>query len=215
MADKNKRISVNALERVVKEQYPEPVTQGWHGNEVTIKPMLGLNEMMEFVDGVVKTCFIGDEQKYTPEVRDFAIRCSVLEMYANFTLPENVEHKYEFVYGCDAVEFVLGHIDHEQFEMILDAIDEKIEHIASAQAEAVMQKANELFAELEQLEKNLANVFEGIDEKDMAGIVKALQSGTLDEEKLVNAYFDARGKQEEQEEHPFVGQLIEKEPEDQ
>ena len=177
MADKMKRISVNALERVVKDLDDGIITKNWRSNEVSIKRRLGLYETM----------------------LDFAIRCSVLEMYANFTLPENVERKYDFVYGCDAYEFVLNEIDEEQFDIIMDAIDEKIEHIANAQADAVMQKANEMIASLEQLESQLSTVFAGIGAEDMAGIVNALKSGTLDEERLVNAYFDAREKQDKSE----------------
>lgn len=199
MSDKMKRISVNALERVVKDLDTGIITKNWRSNEVSIKRRLGLYEMMEFVDGVVKTCFAGDDHQYTPEVLDFAIRCSVLEMYANFSLPENVERRYDFAYGCDAYEFVLNEIDDEQFDIIMDAIDEKIEHIANAQADAVMRKANEMIASLEQLESQLSTVFAGIGAEDMAGIVNALKSGTLDEEKLVNAYFDAHEKQHKSE----------------
>jgi len=197
MADKIKRISVNALERVVKDMDEGIITKNWHSIEVSIKRRLGLYDMMTFVDSVVKTCFTGDDNKYTPEVLDFAIRCAVLESYANFTLPENVETRYDFVYGCDAYEFVAAAIDPDQFDLILDAIDEKIEHIARAQADAVIQKANEMVASLEQLEEQLSTVFAGVGEEDMAGIIKALQSGTMDEGKLVDAYFDARDKRAE------------------
>lgn len=210
MADKVKEISINAMERVIKESGENIVTKDWHGNELVIKRRLGLMEMMSFVDGVVKTCFTGDEQRYTPEVRDFAIRCSVLESYANFRLPDNIEKRYEFVYGCDAVKCVIDEIDMPQFDRMLDAIDEKIQYVADVHIEAINQKMNELYASFEALEERLSTVFGGIDEEGMANIVKALQSGNLDEERLVNAYFDARDKYEK---HEFHGALIPKETE--
>lgn len=210
MADKVKRISINAMESVVKESGDNIVTKNWHGYELIIKRRLGLMEMMRFVDGVVKTCFTGDEHRYTPEVRDFALRCSILEEYANFTLPQNIEKRYEFVYGCDAVDAVIPEIDDIQFNLILDAIDEKIDFVADAHIEAINQQMNELYSAFEELENRLSTVFAGIDEEGMAGIMNALRSGTLDEEKLVNAYFDARDKYER---HEFNGQLIPKEPE--
>lgn len=211
MADKVKNIPINAMERVVKESGDTIITKEWHGNELVIQRRLGLMDMMSFVDGVVKTCFTGDEHKYTPEVRDFAIRCSILEMYANFTLPQNVEKRYEFVYGCDAVDSVVQEIDATQFDLILQAIDEKIEYVADAHIEAINQQMNELYASFAELENRLSSVFEGVDGDGMANIVKALQSGNLDEEKLVNAYFDARDKYEK---HEFHGTLVEKEQED-
>ncbi|MBR1525582.1 MAG: hypothetical protein IJ640_02865 [Prevotella sp.] len=211
MADKVKNISINAMERVVKESGDTVITKEWHGSELVIQRRLGLLDMMSFVDGVVKTCFTGDEHKYTPEVRDFAIRCSILEMYANFTLPQNVEKRYEFVYGCDAVDNVVQEIDATQFDLILQAIDEKIQFVADAHIEAINQQMNELYASFAELENHLSAVFEGVDADGMANIVKALQSGNLDEEKLVNAYFDARDKYEK---HEFHGALVEKEAED-
>lgn len=195
MADKSKKISVNAMERVIKDSGDAAVTKDWHGNELIIRRRLGLVDMMNFVAGVVQTCFVGEEKVYSPEVRDFAIRCGLLEIYANFTLPSSVEKRYEFVYGCDAVDAVMAEIDHTQYILILDAIEEKLQHMADAHIEAVNRHIDELFSSFEALESKLSEVFGGIGEDDMAGIVKALQSGTLDEEKLVNAYFDARSKQ--------------------
>jgi hypothetical protein len=208
MADKIKRISVNAMERVVKESGDNIVTKSWHGNELIIKRRIGLMEMMGFVDGVVKTCFNEEDGSYRPEVRDFAVRCSILDTYANFTLPENIENRYMFVYSCDAVDAVFEEIDQTQFELIQDAINERIAYAADANVVAANRQMNKLITSFEELESRISTVFEGVGEEDMAGIVKALQSGTLDEGKLVDAYFDARDKHGK---HEFNGKLVEKE----
>ena len=210
MAEKMERLSINALERVVKETGAGAITREWRGNDVTIRRRLGLYEMMKFVDGVVKTCFAGDAHQYTPEVLDFAIRCSVLEMYANFTLPKNVENRYDFVYGCDAYTFVLNEIDGEQFDLILDAIDEKIEHVAAARerADAVTQIADKVCSFVNAALGKLSEVSADIGEENLARIAECLQSGTMDRETLtnavinaVNAYFDARDKRAENEQN--------------
>ena len=39
MADKVKEISINAMERVIKESGENIVTKDWHGNELVIKPL--------------------------------------------------------------------------------------------------------------------------------------------------------------------------------
>lgn len=200
MANKIKKISINALEKCVKEAAGEPiVTKEWRGINVNIKVRLGLKEMMTFVDGVVKTCFTEDDNQYTPEVLDFAIRSSVLEMYANFTLPTNIEKQYELVYGCDMYETILETIDRIQFDAMLRAIDEKIAHIAASNIEAVTRQVNDVYASLNALEERLSAVFQGIDNDAITGLVGAMADGKFDEEKLVQAYFETKNGNKPQE----------------
>lgn len=201
MANKIKKISVNALEKCVKEAVGEPiVTKEWRGININIKTRLGLVEMMTFVDGVAKTCFTDNDARYTPEVRDFAIRCSVLEMYANFTLPNNVEKRYELAYGCDAYKTIMESIDMSQFDAMLRAIDDKVEHLAEANIEAVTRQVNELYASLSALEERLSTVFQGIDKETITQLVGAMTDGKLDEERLVHAYLETKNGTEQADE---------------
>lgn len=202
MANKIKKISINALEKCVKEAAGEPiVTREWRGINVNIKVRLGLQEMMTFVDGVVKTCFTENDNQYTPEVLDFAIRSSVLEMYANFTLPSNIEKQYELVYGCDVYGTILETIDRNQFDAMLRAIDVKIAHFASANIEAVTRQVNDVYASLNALEERLSAVFQGIDNDAITGLVGAMADGKFDEEKLVQAYLETKnGKKQREDE---------------
>lgn len=200
MENKIKKISINALEKCVKEAAGEPiVTKEWRGINVNIKVRLGLKEMMTFVDGVVKTCFTEDDNQYTPEVLDFAIRSSVLEMYANFTLPSNIEKQYELVYGCDVYSTILEAIDRSQFDAMLRAIDEKISHIAASNIEAVTRQVNDVYASLNALEERLSAVFQGIDKDAITGLVGAMADGKFDEEKLVQAYLETKNGKKLQE----------------
>lgn len=200
MANKIKKISINALEKSVKEAVGEPiVTKEWRGINVNIKVRLGLKEMMKFVDGVVKTCFTEDDNQYTPEVLDFAIRSSVLDMYANFTLPSNIEKQYELVYGCDVYTTIMDTIDRSQFDAMLRAIDEKIAHIAASNIEAVTRQVNDVYASLNALEERLSAVFQGIDKDAITGLVGAMSDGKFDEERLVRAYLETKNGKNPQE----------------
>ena len=101
---KTKKISVNAFQKVMKETYSPTYTFDWNGIEVTVNKTLSLKDMLEFVDDVVKSCFTEETNRYLPEVKDFVIRVCILEKYANFTMPQNVENQYELVYCTDAVQ---------------------------------------------------------------------------------------------------------------
>ena len=53
----------------------------------------------QFVDDVVKSCFIGDTGEYHPELKPFFIKSNVLEAFANFKLPPNASRRYDIIYN--------------------------------------------------------------------------------------------------------------------
>ena len=98
---KTKRVSINALEKITDEYVNEEVLE-WNGLEITIKKTLSFSDMMKFVDSVAKSCFVQGSGDYAPEIFDFALRSNVLDTYANFTMPRDLEKQYAMVYyfGC-------------------------------------------------------------------------------------------------------------------
>ena len=108
MADKEKRISIASFDKVLKEQAVPNTTEHWFGNEVVIKHTISIAQMLAFVDNVVSSCF--HDEGYMPEVKDLLIKSNLLTRYANFTLPENLEHRYTLIYNTDAVAMVSKHI---------------------------------------------------------------------------------------------------------
>ena len=185
---KTKRVSVNAFEKVMKEVYTPTEVFNWHGIEVTVKKTLSLKEMLEFVDSVVKSCFAKDTNTYMPEIQDFATKVCILEKYANFTMPSNVESQYVLAYCTDAVECVLSRVNQEQFDEINYAICKKIENLAQANIEAVNRQMHELYGAFDNLQNQLASLFDGVNNDDIKAVTAALANGSLDEEKLVAAY---------------------------
>ena len=185
---KIKRISVNAFEKVMKETYAPTETFDWNGIEVTVKKNLSLREMLEFVDGVVKSCFSSETNAYIPEIMEFATKVCILEKYANFTMPSNVESQYALIYCTDAVECVLPHVNTDQLAEIKHAISKKVENIANANIEAVNKQMTEIHAAFDGLQNQLTGMFDGVSTEDIRAMAEALTNGALDEEKLVKAY---------------------------
>ena len=136
---------------------PDAVVE-WHGIEMTIKRLLSLEEMLTFVNDVVSSCFEEKTGEYIPEIKDFAIRCSIMESYAGFVLPSDLSEKYSMIYNSDIVSFIVKHIDKNQFESILSSIDDKIEHQAQNNIEAINKQMNELIAGFSTIEQNLSNI---------------------------------------------------------
>ena len=188
----NKTISITAFEKIMKDIYIPTKTVEWNGIEITIKPTLSFQDVLSFVDNVVKTCFTADDGAYIPEVKDFVVRCCILEMYANFTLPTNVERKYDLVYCTDAVDRVVEHINLAQFNEIINAINDKIANIAQANIEAVNAQMNELYTAFDNLQEQLSGIFTGVGAEEISKLVGAISGDTFNEERLVQAYIDQK-----------------------
>ena len=198
MAEKVKRISVNAFENCMADEKKNAVViREWRGIEVAIKRRLSLIDMMTFVDGVVKSCFTGDENKYTPEVLDVAIRCNILELYANFRLPSNLEKRYELVSACDIFPLIMEVIDKQQYQAMYGAIEAKIEHIAQANVQAVFRQVNELYSALSNLEEKLGNAFGNLDVDKLMAMMEAIAKSGISEEGLVRAILEEKKAEQE------------------
>lgn len=200
----DKRVTVNALERVVKEyaamgqEWATDVIVTWAGMGVTVHRVLPLQTMMEFVERVAKSCFDTETGEYIPEVKDFAIRSNILDTYANFTLPKNIDQQYRFVYGTDAVDIVLQNVSQKQFKEILRAIDAKIEYLVRTDIERIRHDV----ANAVQAINDIATRFSALMEWTAPGDVERLLSsigkdGAFDEEKLVKAFLSERNTQKE------------------
>ncbi len=197
MAKENKKISVNAFERQVKENRPDNISSFmWGDVEVSVKRRLPFEDVLEFVDDVVKTCFTQKDLTYLPEVKSFTIKSDILTMYANFTMPSNVSYQYELIYDSNIVSEVIKYIDREQLDEILAAIDDKIDAEIQIGASALRAQVNKLITSVSDLESRFSDIFSGIGEKEMADIVGAITDGKFDADKLISAYFDQKKRAE-------------------
>lgn len=188
----NKKVSITTLEKIMQETYMPAKVVEWNGVEVTIKPTLSFKDVLSFVDSVVKSCFTTDNGSYIPEVKEFVTKCCILEMYANFALPTNVERKYDLVYCTDAVNMVVANINTAQLQEIVEAIDTKIDNIAQANIEAVNKQMNELYSAFNNLQEQMTGIFAGIGTDEISKLIGAIAGDKFDETKLVQAYIDKR-----------------------
>lgn len=180
-----KRVSVNTLERVAKENVNEEIVE-WNGVEVRIIKTLPLGGVLQFVDSVVKSCFYTDTGEYYPEVKNLAICSNILDTYANFTMPSNAEKQYELVYCTDAVDMVLKHINVEQLNEITKAIDAKIAYYKDVNTKGTERRLDELITQIEAMYDKIVAISE-ITPDELRGVVDAI--GGIDEAALARAVF--------------------------
>lgn len=191
MAKKEARISINKLESVMRENIVVVPLSGADGVDITIRRRLPLKDMMQFVENVVSSCIDAETATYTPEIKEFVIRSEILTTYANFNLPTNAEKQYELVYGTNAFEQVMEHIDRNQFYEIEEAIDVRIEHEVRVLETSAATKANEMMVRLSDAIEQVNSMFSDVSSDDFNQVVKNLsEMNGVTNESIVKAVLD-------------------------
>jgi len=93
----------------------------WNGITITVRKMLGLEELPQFISTVLDTCWVGEY--YAKEMVDFVLRCAVIAMYSNVTLPDDSEIRYKILYGTDLYNTVCDAINYDQLESLQKSIN--------------------------------------------------------------------------------------------
>lgn len=197
MAKNNNRISVNAFEKAVGENYNKAEIVEWNGLEVEIRKNLTLGEILLFARCVTEACFDKDMIDYKPEKKDFAIRTLTVLFYTNISLPKDVYKQYDLIYGSDIFETIIANINRDQFRTLVDAIDDKIANAADSNAALLNKQMNQLNDAFHELEEQAAGIFGDITSDDLKNLVDALADGGIDEEKMMKAYIENKSTGEE------------------
>lgn len=192
---KIQKISVNAMDEIMK-RFNTVETVEWNGLQVVIKKSLSLEEMMTFANSVVKSCFDQASGAYMPEVKDFAIRANVLDMYTNFTLPKDLGKQYDMVVQSGAVEMVLNYINYVQFNELVKAIDSKLQNTADANIQAFITKLDGVTTAFSDMQVKMEQMFSGVDTEDIGKLVGAIANGDNTEEGIVKSYLELVKKDE-------------------
>lgn len=188
MAKTIKRVSITTLDKIAKETFNNNIeTFEWYGADIIIKHSIGLSDVLEFVNNVVESCF-GESGNFIPEVMDFAIKGNILTKYANLTMPENLEHRYDLIYQTDIVDEVCKRINRAQLQEVISSISKKIDYLCSVNASVVQQKLNELVIAFEGMQKQTASLFDNVSNEDIEKLIGAVSGGSISEEKIVEAY---------------------------
>lgn len=191
---------VSNLLKTINGEYSNTVKKTWQGMTFEIKRVLSFAEMTEFIDSVMSLCF-SDSYLYLPEVRDFAINSCIIDYYTNIDIVDDVSIRYNTIYCTNLIEQIKKEINTNQLDNILDALDEKIDYRVSTNIDALLSQVDNIVQTLENFAQKAQDSFKDLTPDDIKGFVSSINSGALDEEKIVKAYFDSReNKASEQEE---------------
>jgi len=199
MVKKVNRISVTKFEKVVsKDNVVVIPLDGVEDTNIEITKSISLQNMIEFVENVAESCVDMESGEFTPQVRDFAIKRELLTKYANFTMPNNIEKQYDFIYGSSVVDIVIQNINQLQFQEIISSIDRKIKFMLDCVTSISASNTVKLLNKLDSIAEQNTAMFDSLQGEDISTVFSNINAiANMDEEKLARAVKEIQSSDKE------------------
>lgn len=189
MARTKKTEIKNTINEIVNKIQPEMKVIEWNGIPITVRSFLTAAESTKLSYSASDICFTSDET-YLPEVYDFAIAITTIDVYTDLKVPELIEDQYKLVTQTDLVEKIIECIDIKQYEKIVKAIEERIDYRIETNINLMRKQAKEIFESANNLYTQIKDVFADINPEEFKGMISAFANGGIDETKIIKAYMD-------------------------
>lgn len=187
MANKKKNVvNYSDFKAAANDGFAESLVVNWKGLDIEVRPLLTLPEVAIFVDQVVSAAF-DEKGEYFPERANAAMLICIVGLYTNINLGRNTYEIYDVIMRSAIIEMILQKVNQEQFDSIRDAISDKIEYLTNANVQAINKQIIETGNTLNEINDNMSSLFGGVSADELKAIMGVLSSGSLDEQKLVEA----------------------------
>ena len=184
---KVKKISINAFESVVKENFENTVTKEWFGIPVTITKTISFEEVVNFVAEVADNCFLSDG-RYIPEAMQALINCGVVRHYTNINLPANLSSAYELVMRSGIIDFIMPEINSNQYNDIIIAIRDKIEYVCDSNTAEFKHAMEKMTISMNEIQEATKDLFGKVSSDDIQKIIGLYSDDHAIEERVVDEY---------------------------
>lgn len=184
---KVKKISINAFEKTIKENFENTVTKDWFGIPVTITKTISFEEVVSFVAEVVDNCFL-DDGRYIPEAMQALIDCGVVRHYTNISLPANLSSAYELVMQSGIIDFIMSEINYSQYNNIVLAIRDKVEYACESNAAEFNKAIEKMTVSMNEIQEATKDLFSKISPDDVQKIMGMYGDERSIEERVVEEY---------------------------
>lgn len=184
---KVKKISINAFEKTIKENFENTVTKDWFGIPVTITKTISFEEVVSFVAEVADNCFL-DDGRYIPEAMQALIDCGVVRHYTNISLPANLSSAYELVMQSGIIDFIMSEINYSQYNNILLAIRDKVEYACESNTAEFKHAMEKMTISMNEIQEATKDLFDKVSPDDIQRIVGLYGDDHTIEERVVDEY---------------------------
>lgn len=184
---KVKKISINAFEKTIKENFENTVTKEWFGIPVTITKTISFEEVVSFVAEVADNCFL-DDGRYIPEAMQALIDCGVVRHYTNISLPANLSSAYELVMQSGIIDFIMSEINYSQYNNIVLAIRDKVEYACESNTAEFNKAIEKMTVSMNEIQEATKDLFSKISPDDVQKIMGMYGDERSIEERVVEEY---------------------------
>lgn len=184
---KVKKISINAFEKTIKENFENTVTKDWFGVPVTITKTISFEEVVSFVAEVADNCFL-DDGRYIPEAMQALIDCGVVRHYTNISLPANLSSAYELVMQSGIIDFIMSEINYSQYNNIVLAIRDKVEYACESNTAEFNKAIEKMTVSMNEIQEATKDLFSKISPDDVQKIMGMYGDERSIEERVVEEY---------------------------
>ena len=184
---KVKKISINAFESIVKENFENTITKEWFGVPVTITKTISFEEVVNFVAEVADNCFLEDG-RYIPEAMQALVNCGIVRHYTNISLPSNLSSAYSLVMQSGILEFIMPEINSEQYSDIVIAIRDKIVYMCDSNTAEFRHAMEKMTASMNEIQETTKDLFDKVSPDDIQKIMGLYGDDHAIEERVVDEY---------------------------
>lgn len=172
---------------VMKEYFHNFVSVDWYGKKLEIMKVIPYPVMLNSVRHIVAASF-DEDGNYDAAAFEIALMGCIVSAYTNVYVPANVDEANWLLYGSDLVDIVYKTADADQLMDIRVAAESEIEHLLNTNAKMVNAAAEKIVTAVNEFSGAFSGLFDGVSQEDITNLMSAFANGSIDEEKIMNAY---------------------------
>lgn len=120
-----------------------------------IKYSIGAQRIGEICESVSNAVFDTETGRYLPEYTDFLINVQILEQYAYFRIPHDLEQTHRFIAETDVVDFVKSKINQEEIATIHSGVYERVAYMKQLYIAKQEKETNEILSQIKNVNDSL------------------------------------------------------------
>ena len=170
------------------------------GTEIEVRDMIPFDDYCTAIEHIIDCCYDNDSGEYLPELRELTTRMVITAYYTNLALPEDMEELERMMFCAELMDAIYERVNPVQLRELHKAVAKRCDIRNEANRRYFDSELRKVTDGVWAMASEIRGFFSGISDKDMKRLAKALISGKIDEEKIVEAVIKAQNEKREGEE---------------
>lgn len=191
------KITFETIRNTLDERIADTNSFDFYGMEITVKRMIPFDAYCAAIEHIIDCCYDSESGEYLPELRELSTRMVITAYYTNLELPEDMNDLERMMFCEELIGQIYDLINPVQLRELHHAVSKRCEIRNEANRRYFDSELQKVTDGIDAMASGIRSFFDGISDKDMKKLAKALTSGRIDEEKLVAAVIKAQNEERE------------------